>query len=259
MTISEAHTAWGRKSEHLITYNRTKALFERGFQVLDFDKATSYYSKKELAAALAYSDLTEEEKSIAASVMYHVLYFVRNAYPNQQAAIDFIPADLLNYTPVAPVTDPAEPTSVLWARKSSTIAATATTEKSETSKPKVTITMNKKKNIKDTKPKAVLQIDPETGNIIKTYNSISVAERESGVKNIRRAIEREGTAGGYCWKDANSDNKATATNTLPKPESNEQEVANDHMLINVSDQALIEEMRRRCWKGNIEIVTKVEL
>lgn len=258
MTISEAHTTWGRKSEHLITYNRTKALFERGFQVLDFDKATSYYSKKEFAAALAYSDLKEEEKSIAASVMCHVLYFVRDAYPNQQGAIDFIPADLLNYTPVAPVTDPAEPTSVLWARKTSTIGAV--TEKSETSKPKVTITVNKEKNNLGKKPKSILQIDPETGNVINTYNSISEAERELGIKNIRRAIDRDGTAGGYCWKDANLGNKGSSAKSSAKPESSsEKEIVNKPLLTNISDQELIAEMRRRCWKGNIDIVTRVEL
>mgnify|MGYP006958196811 FL=1 len=113
MTIKEAHTLWGRKADHILTYNKTKEVFEHGFKILDLNKATSFYSKNDLATALAYSDLTDAQKPIAASVMCHILNFAHETVPNQQAAINFTHYELLNYKPVTPATDPAEPTSVL--------------------------------------------------------------------------------------------------------------------------------------------------
>jgi len=320
MTIQEAHTLWGRKADHILTYNKTKEVFEHGFKILDLSKATSFYSKKDLATALAYSDLPDAQKPIAASVMCHILNFAHETMPNQQAAINFTHYELLNYKPVAPATDPAEPTSVLAYNnvninvnvndnvnqfsktekltnsktqkpinsktekltnsktekltnsKTEKLTNSKTqkpinskTEKltnSKTEKPtnskteKNKTNMNKEKSVCDSKPKAVRQIDQETGKVICNYVSISEAERRSKVKNIRRAIERNGTAGGYVWEYVNGNvNVNVNVNDNNKPSA----IRHQTSLADLSDQELIDEMKRRGWKGNVEIVVKVTL
>jgi hypothetical protein len=51
------------------------------------------------------------------------------------------------------------------------------------------------------KTKAVEQIDPATGEVIKTYDSMSEAARDTGCKNISRCCRGLAkTSGGYAWR-----------------------------------------------------------
>ena len=102
MTIREAHQEWGRKKDNNVLYCRTKSLFEKGFEMLDLDKATSLYTLRDLQTALAYSSIkNQEDKTKAASVMFHVLRYAADRVPNQQHGITFTYTDILRYKPVA--------------------------------------------------------------------------------------------------------------------------------------------------------------
>lgn len=101
MTIREAHQEWGRKKDNNVLYCRTKSIFEKGFELLDMDKATSLYTLQDLQTALAYSSIkNQEDKTKAASVMFHVLRYAADKVPNQQHGITFTYTDILRYKPV---------------------------------------------------------------------------------------------------------------------------------------------------------------
>lgn len=209
MTLQEAYKAWGGKADHLLTYHRTKNVFEIGFKALDFNKQICEYDKSTIATALSNSDLNDSDKYIAAGVMCSVL----KEYSD--TCIFFSAKDLIECT---------------------------------INNQKVT-TMN------NTKPKCVQQLDPETDEIICTYNSISEAQNRIGVKNIYQAVKSGKTAGGYKWKLIEED-KPIVNVENKKPIVN---VENKKPLEEYSNQELIDEMKRRGWKGDIEIVTKVKL
>ena len=243
----------------MVTFKRTKDVFERGFKVLDLQKATSFYSKKDMAVALAYSDLKPEEKSVAASVMFHIMRFAHDVAPSQQNAIDWGHADLLNYNICAPATDPAEPTSVLGTANPSAFTEEYNHEPTITDEPDE-IKIMKKKDSK--KPKPVKRIDPKTGSVI-VYESISAAQNATGIKNIARSIESKGKAGGYTWEYATNedvDHKLTEVLHAPAQVDPEESVASRKQLLReCTNQELINEIRRRGWKGDIEVVEKVKL
>lgn len=48
-------------------------------------------------------------------------------------------------------------------------------------------------------PKPVVRIDPETMLLAGLYESISKAHKETGIRNITRAIQNRTLAGGYYW------------------------------------------------------------
>ncbi|WP_368904906.1 NUMOD4 domain-containing protein [Bacillus wiedmannii] len=64
-----------------------------------------------------------------------------------------------------------------------------------------------KKKMRSAKPKAVLQIDKETGDVLAKFESAGEAERETGIwgSHIRRVCLGElKQSGGYVWKYAES-------------------------------------------------------
>jgi hypothetical protein len=67
------------------------------------------------------------------------------------------------------------------------------------------VNINKKvKRLKEgRKRKKVCQIDPNTGEVIKVFPGIRVAERELGISTIKHCVSgRTKTAGGYIWRYA---------------------------------------------------------
>ena len=57
-----------------------------------------------------------------------------------------------------------------------------------------------KEKKRSTRPRRICQIDPETLQVVKTYDSCSEGCRAAGVKNLDRAIKKLQKAGGYYWQ-----------------------------------------------------------
>lgn len=111
-------------------------------------------------------------------------------------------------------------------------------------------------------PIRVCQIDPDTLNIVNTYDSISAAERAVGVKNIGRTVKKKTLAVGYYWayeQDAASfspSKRNTKKKSVQKKDGPRESAANkcENMcfdLTMLSDDFIIKEMRRRGFKGQI--------
>ena len=338
MTIQEAYTGWGSESEHVVVYNRTMNVFMRGFEMLDFGKRTSFYTKKDMATALAYSKLKKEEKPVAASIMYHVLIYAHEKDPVHQPAIDFSHEDLLGYEPVVPATDPVEPISVAaykhdnvnpndnvnssmiqdsgfriqkgqepMAKSQSKAKPQPQTAfeqlllnnkplnkfngvldsgnsqpsaiRPQTSETQSTKNyMNRETNNFCRAAKAVKRIDPTTGRTVSAYESISDAQRKTCVKNIQRAIKTGGTAGGYKWEfveghdlngndndnDNVNDNSSMIQDSGFRLQKGQEPTANSQSetqpsLSSFTDQEIIDEIKRRGWKGDISITMNIKL
>lgn len=241
MTIKEAHKAWGGKADHLLTFHHTMAIFSKGFCHLDLDKPLDYYGKKDYAKALKASELSASNAYMAASVMCNVL--------KEYSTIGFTAEDVVDAMQEADVVQPQ---------------TEKTERKADVAQPKTEKTKQKTKtNMKSsTKPKSVQQLDPTSGKVICTYNSISEAQSKIGVKNIYRAIENGTMAGGYKWKVID-ETAARQPHPHPSPKgegsSHPLDIRHQTSLADLSDQELIDEMKRRGWKGNVEIVVRVTL
>ena len=111
----------------------------------------------------------------------------------------------------------------------------------------------------------VVQIEPTTLKVLKVWDSISEAEKSVGTHNIKRAIERKGTAGGYHWcffgDEATFNPAQPNIHTQMREPKNESGVlfVNKPSLAEVSNEELIAEMKRRGWKGTITMTLNVEL
>lgn len=134
--------------------------------------------------------------------------------------------------------------------------------------------------------KKVVQIDPETMKPIKTWDSISLAQRECNVRNIGRAIASRSAAGGYFWcfagdeGDFNTDKKArkyvprkknvtarrerkeivvSSTTETASPANLPVPIEKTFDVTELSDEELIDEIRRRGWKGDLDVVKRITL
>lgn len=158
---------------------------------------------------------------------------------------------------------------------------------------------NEDMNTRGMQPKACVQIDMQTLKPIKTWRSIFEAQKELGVRNISRAIDRRGVAGGYYWCNAGEEadfkpNKASAVQVVAeakkkekKPVTKKKSVSEVNVpnittappqykpyailpngcvvmqeragISTFSNDELIAEMKRRGWKGQITMTVNIEL
>jgi len=137
--------------------------------------------------------------------------------------------------------------------------------------PKEETTMEEHKKTRGKQPIPVAQIDPETLALVKVWPSRCEAERGTGACNIDRAIAKKRMAGGFFWcmpDDAEGfkpnplSNRAPKSADTPRPKPSpkpkvEVPVKND--ITQFSDQEIIEEMKRRGWKGNVTMTISIDL
>lgn len=134
--------------------------------------------------------------------------------------------------------------------------------------------------------KKVVQIDPETMKPIKTWDSISLAQHECNARNIGRAIANRSAAGGYFWcfagdeGDFSTDKKArkyvprkkkvtarrerkeivaSSTTETASPANLPVPIEKTFDVTQLSDDELIAEIRRRGWKGDLDVVKRITL
>lgn len=162
----------------------------------------------------------------------------------------------------------------------------------------LTVTKKKaapKKKRHNTKPHKVVQLDPHTYEPLKTFENAAKAGREVGSKNVLRAIQRRTMCGGYFWvlPGGEKDFKPSMLSTPAKHSHTkltqkelllqhadldigtaelEQEIeqqreelcqmAEDYradFLAQFTNDDLLNEIRRRDWKGNVIIPINFEL
>lgn len=235
MNLRQAYDGWGQQSQNKQLYVNTRDAFRRAWFTLPTNKPCSWYTKDVLALALAETRVVESDKVKAASVMVHVLTWANFAEPKWNPKPDFetkdvtrlihLPADKLEkererinaamlamLEPEQPKSDDgdtsddnADPLAGIDFEDKKQVAdalmeqsARIMNDKPTNNNPKnETIMEEKKQGIQP--PKAVVQMDADTLQPIKTWESVCQAERELHIKNITRAILKHSMAGGFYW------------------------------------------------------------
>lgn len=161
----------------------------------------------------------------------------------------------------------------------------------KTRKPKAAAKLKTARRAKSKAEINVVQLDAQSFEEIRTWVSAHAAEKRLGICNIYRAVESHRMAGGFYWcrrgeeKDFKPDitrrtkvasvltsaaglastaagSAALLADGLEKTRREFQRMADNHVqqvLEKCTDEELIGEMRRRQWKGTVEITHKVEL
>jgi len=146
--------------------------------------------------------------------------------------------------------------------------------------------MEKEKKPSGKQPRQICQIDPETLQVVKTYDSCTEGCRTVGVKNLDRAIKRLQKAGGFYWQypddvstfadrlkqkqDAQQQPKPRAKKTVVKPSAAVQVAVTDdptpstvteqqpvsetftpEPFSTFTDEELMEELDRRGFEGEL--------
>ena len=142
--------------------------------------------------------------------------------------------------------------------------------------------MNTKKS-RGKLPRKVCQIDPETLQVVKTFDSCAQGCKAAGVKNIDRAIKRMQKAGGWYWaypEDAGTfaqrlqdRPQAAGNNRSPEKSAIQNEGQGaamtpaphpspgmpDGSIGAFTDQQLKDELRRRGWRGRLSRMEEMVL
>lgn len=161
----------------------------------------------------------------------------------------------------------------------------------KTRKPKAAAKLKTARRAKSKAEINVVQLDAQSFEEIRTWVSAHAAEKRLGICNIYRAVESHRMAGGFYWcrrgeeKDFKPDitrrtkvasvltsaaglastaagSAALLADGLEKTRREFQRMADNHVqqvLEKCTDEELIGEMRRRQWKGTVEITHRVEL
>ena len=171
MNLNEAYNGWQRVKENSQFYVKTRNDFRKAWLMLPTNKPCSYYTKEVLGEALAASQETEGVKVRAASVMIQVLQWAHDQEPKESPKVKFTLDDLMAYV------------------RGEVKAEAKASEKSAEG--------GKHPGGRPTKP--VCQIDPDTLEVIATFDSCNAAMQATGASNIDRAVARVRKSAGYYW------------------------------------------------------------
>lgn len=232
MNLAQAYSGWQQQSQNRELYVKTKEAFRKAWFALPTNKPCSYYTKEVLGEALAATREVHSNKAKAASVMIHVLTFANWAEPKFNPKPDFTIDDLMEYTK-GPLADPdkiggknkpTEKPSCLDDMEDDTdldinrIETDTVPEPcdehdnelpdDDSRDPLAGIDFNeetktqedmKTKKPKGRQPKPIVQIDPDSLQVIKEWPSMSDATKELGLCHVEVAISKLRKAGGFYW------------------------------------------------------------
>jgi len=210
MNLNEAYLGWQRVKENRQFYVKTRNDFRKAWLMLPTNKPCSYYTKEVLGEALAASSEAEGVKVRAASVMIQVLEWAHKEEPKECPKVKFTIDDLMAYVrgevekpkTEEPVDDD-EPKVVVkkGAKKKTDFVPEKKPKKSKASKSgdKGDKSDDGKKHAGGRPMKPVCQIDPDTLEVIATFDSCNAAIQATGASNIDRAVARVRKSAGYYW------------------------------------------------------------
>jgi len=224
MNLNEAYNGWQRVKENGQFYVKTRNDFRKAWLMLPTNKPCSYYTKDVLGEALAASKETEAVKARAASVMIQVLQWAHDQEPKENPKVEFTLDDLMAYvrgevkaedkagslgdrhqgddTPQEPVPDGVpdsseKPDEPMPEPEKKPAKAKKPKKSAEAKASEKTAEGGKHAGGRPMKP--VCQIDPETLEVIATFDSCNAAIQATGASNIDRAVARVRKSAGYYW------------------------------------------------------------
>lgn len=114
--------------------------------------------------------------------------------------------------------------------------------------------MEKEKKPRGKQPRQICQIDPDTLQVVKTYDSCTEGCRTVGVKNLDRAIKRLQKAGGFYWQYP--EDVSTFADRLKQKQDAQQPAVTEQpstpsTLADFTDDELMTELDRRGFEGEL--------
>lgn len=269
MRLDEAYMRWGSESQNRELYKKTKDVFRKATWRLPTNQPCAYYTLPVLARAFAAANLATSDKSKAASVMVHVLNYAHNVDPDNNPNPGFSFSDITDYAGSDTATKQEEP-----ATESPVDIPQEAVKPEEKPEP----AEEEEPGQEEQTVKEVVQLDPKTLKEVRTWKSAGTAEKILGIKNILRAVDRHGLAGGFFWcrpgevkgfspgssriEKAKPRAKVARPKAEVKPEPVPEPVVEDVMpvpnLMSATDEELVDEIRRRRWKGQLTITKVVD-
>lgn len=202
MNLNEAYNGWQRVKENRQFYVKTRNDFRKAWLMLPTNKPCSYYSKDVLGEALAASQETEGAKVRAASVMIQVLQWANDQEPKENPKVEFTLDDLMAYVrgevkAEDSVQESEKPDEPMPEPEKKPVKAKKPKKSAEAKASEKTAEGGKHPGGRPTKP--VCQIDPDTLEVIATFDSCNAAMQATGASNIDRAVARVRKSAGYYW------------------------------------------------------------
>lgn len=207
MTLKEAYEQWGKLKERQTLYIKTRNAFMQVWKKLDFSIPCKEVTLAVLREALAKrGPVYAEDKARAANVMVHVLTFAHQEQPQECPMPRFDYGALLKDAETERKVLKIErklPENVQKLPKVEQKLPDMEQRKQTRVTPKKPYqgerdTLGRSKNRAKRK---VAQIDPSTLEVVKVWDSMGAAEKELGIRNVTRAIDKKRIAGGFYWCD----------------------------------------------------------
>ena len=155
-----------------------------------------------LGEALAASQETEGAKVRATSVMIQVLQWAHDQEPKENPKVKFTLDDLMAYVrgevkAEDSVQEPEKPDEPMPEPEKKPAKAKKPKKSAESKASENTAEGGKHPGGRPTKP--VCQIDPDTLEVIATFDSCNAAMQATGASNIDRAVARVRKSAGFYW------------------------------------------------------------
>lgn len=260
MTLKQAFTMWSMAPRNIALAKNCRdavnKILMRKYNDIELEQITETFARR----VFSQSNESKEMKVKAASILVYVLSWGGDHGYCQRPTFTY---------EVAASTPDVKPEEPMCKVKPEALAK----RKEELAKRENTDIMEKEEKKEVVKPREVVQLDPNTLRVLRTFPSANAAETALGCSNIRRAIDRNSMSGGYYWtypgyetnfkpaKKRGAGRPSRPKNisvSQKKPAVVNSEVAKPSIQ-SFSDEAIIAEIKRRGWKGNITMTVTIDL
>ena len=280
MTLKQAFTIWAYSPGNTVLAAKSREAVQRVLMKKWNDIGLEQFTEQFCRRIFYQSTESLELKVKAASILVYVLQWGSDNGHCQRPTFTL---SIAREEHERAEKDKAQPDDELLVRvKPEALAKRKAELKARKSETKTKKNMDEKKT-RGKQARKICQIDAETLQVIKTYDSCSEGCRAAGVKNIDRAIKRLQLAGGYYWQYpedvATFADRLAAKRAASKPVKHnpspstgdahhgdsphdlpdDQRGTAAHEALEVfTDDELLEELDRRGWQGElrkVQIVT----
>jgi len=260
MTLKQAFTMWACAPRNTALAAKSREAVQKvlmkKYNDIELDQITETFARR----LFSKSSESKEMKVKAASILVYLLEWGGDHGHCQRPTFTY------EIAASAPEVEP-EPTIIkvkpeALAKRQEELAA----REQPKEQPKDEVTMEEQsKPTRGRQPKPVAQLDAKTLQVVKVWPSRSEAERELGACNIDRAINRKRLASGFFWcapEDVdtfkpNPHAGVSSSTTTPKPKPSP--VPKKSSLADFTDAEIVDEIKRRGWKGSITLTLNVDL
>lgn len=197
MTLKQAFTIWAYSPGNTVLAAKSREAVQRVLMKKWNDIGLEQFTEQFCRRIFYQSTESLELKVKAASILVYVLQWGSDNGHCQRPTFTL---SIAREEHERAEKDKAQPDDELLVRvKPEALAKRKAELKARKSETKTEEDMDEKKT-RGKQARKICQIDAETLQVIKTYDSCSEGCRAAGVKNIDRAIKRLQLAGGYYWQ-----------------------------------------------------------